>query len=810
MASSHKDNYDKILPIFYDIDSSVISSEREKLNDVIVKGSLPITRHENSKWVYPSYYLIGKARYYTADFPNAIETFRYINVNAEDDDIRQKALISLMRTYIDYDELNNAVGVADYIRKEKLTKENELEFLLTKAYFFSIRKDYNNMVKNLSQAMEFEPKRKYQARYYFTLGQVYQLNGFEGEAYNNFKKCLKSNPSFELSFHAKLNLAQVTQLDQKVSLKKIRKYFTKLLKDDKNREFVDRIYYEMGNFEMKHQQPEQAVAYYKSSIQSSINNPRQKGLAYLKLGEMYYNYYKNYRLAQSYYDSTISVLPQTEENYQEVKDRAAILTDFVTQLETIQLQDSLLELSEMKKSDVYDLLEKYVKEQEALERAREREAKRIARQNASAGAGFGTGRDFANPFGIDENSPTEGETWYFYNLTAVGSGSSIFQSRWGNRPLEDNWRRSQRTATADFADRPDEVDTQQIEEELVDEEIPDTEKKVNDLFSTIPYSEQAKQEALSKIEVALFKLGGIYNFQLEERQNALETFDELLVRFPGSEYEPETLYLLYLEYKKDDLAKSESYKQQLISKYPRTLFAKLAENPNYEEESDEAAERLQRLYKIAYDYYQQENYNQAKLLVSRALKQYPDNSFSDQLRILGILIDGKVEGQYRYQYELQQFIEQYPESDMLSYAESLLEASKSFKSKELQRKGAQYITYFDQPHFFIFVYPKIGANAELIPALIENYINENYNGGALKIGNLNLNEGFSIVLVTKFDTKEQAIDFYNSFNKNSIKLPMDESASFEHFIISEDNFQIFYQTKKTEDYLEFFNENYLP
>ena len=191
MASSHKDNYDKILPIFYDIDSSVISSEREKLNDVIVKGSLPITRHENSKWVYPSYYLIGKARYYTADFPNAIETFRYINVNAEDDDIRQKALISLMRTYIDYDELNNAVGVADYIRKEKLTKENELEFLLTKAYFFSIRKDYNNMVKNLSQAMEFEPKRKYQARYYFTLGQVYQLNGFEGEAYNNFKKCLK-------------------------------------------------------------------------------------------------------------------------------------------------------------------------------------------------------------------------------------------------------------------------------------------------------------------------------------------------------------------------------------------------------------------------------------------------------------------------------------------------------------------------------------------------------------------------------------------------------------------------------------------
>jgi hypothetical protein len=194
--------------------------------------------------------------------------------------------------------------------------------------------------------------------------------------------------------------------------------------------------------------------------------------------------------------------------------------------------------------------------------------------------------------------------------------------------------------------------------------------------------------------------------------------------------------------------------------------------------------------------------------VSRGLQQYPDNEFSDQLRILGILIDGKIEGQYKYQYELQQFIENYPESKYLDYANSLLSASKDFKTKELQRKGARYIAYFDQPHFFIFVYPNLGSFSELIPSLIEKFIDEKYGNLNLKTGNLSLNEGFSIVLVNKFETKDAAMGFYEDFNKSDIMLPQSDGVEFENFVITEDNFQILYQTKKTENYLKFFKEKY--
>jgi outer membrane protein assembly factor BamD (BamD/ComL family) len=533
-------------------------------------------------------------------------------------------------------------------------------------------------------------------------------------------------------------------------------------------------------------------------------------MSYLKLGELYYDNYKNYKLAQAYYDSTVSVLPQDEENFEAIKERSVILNDFVKQLETIRVQDSLLALSQMNDVDLQAYLQNYVDELERQEKEQEREARRLARQTTSTSDGLVDRRSFANPFGVDATGPTEGETWYFYNLSAVGTGRTTFKTRWGDRPLEDHWRRSQKQLVETIDETEFIAEDTAALEEVEVAEVPETEDRISGLMETIPFSEEAQAEALKKIEDALFQLGRIYNFQLEEKENAIATFERLLERFPGSEYEAETMYLLYLTYKATDEATSEGFKQRLIAEYPESIYAKLAINPNYEEESNEAAKRLKRLYEIAYGYYEQQNFNQAKLLVSRALEQYPDNEFSDQLKILGILIDGKIEGQYKYQYELQQFIENNPESSLVGYANTLLEASKEFKTKELQRLGARYFTYFEQPHFFIFVYPNLGANAEIIPALIENYIKENYADLNLKTGNLSLNEGFSVVLVNRFETKDQAMSFYMDFKNSDLKFPMADEVTFESFVITEDNFEIFYQTKKTDNYTKFFEEHYLP
>src|SRR5690606_34405516 len=255
-----------ILRVFPKVDTVTASGLQEPLEDCIKKASIAIQNHKNSKWVDDSYVLVGKARYYSADFVNAIETFKFVNINSEnDDDTRHEALVFLMRTFIDYNEQNNAIAVSDYLRKEKLNKENLKSLYLTRAYLYQQREDFNNMVKNLALAAPLLEKKDHPARYHFIIGQVFQQLGFESLAYENYDKTLKNNPAYELSFYARLNMAQVFELADEKDVEKNRKYFRNLLKDAKNKEFQDKIYYEMAEFEKEQGNQEIAIEYYKES-----------------------------------------------------------------------------------------------------------------------------------------------------------------------------------------------------------------------------------------------------------------------------------------------------------------------------------------------------------------------------------------------------------------------------------------------------------------------------------------------------------------------------------------------------------------
>ncbi len=251
IEKSNKNNFNKILNVFSAIDSSTIKSEQPQLEDCIKKASIAIQRHPNSKWVDDCYILIGKARYYLGDFPDAIETFKYVNTKSKDDNARHDALIALMRTFIDDNQDNNALAVSDYLNREKLNFENRKMLGLTRAYYYQKHQDYDNVVKYLVDVAPYLKKKENSDRINFIIGQIYQLKGFDAEAYNYYSQCLHSNPSFEMSFYSKLNMAEVTQLTEKQDVKKVRKYFKRLLHDQKNVDFKDKIYYEMGNFEMK-------------------------------------------------------------------------------------------------------------------------------------------------------------------------------------------------------------------------------------------------------------------------------------------------------------------------------------------------------------------------------------------------------------------------------------------------------------------------------------------------------------------------------------------------------------------------------
>jgi len=805
IIASQDNNYDYILNVLPPLDSTIASTYKAQIEDCLKKASLVIQNHPNSRWVDDSYNLVGLARLYGNDYTHAIETFKYVFTKGENDAARHLALINLMRTYIAYNEMNNALAAADYLKKEKLNKNNLKKLHLTNAWYYQKRADYNNMVSNLVDATPLFNRKDNKARIYFIIGQVYQKMGFESEAFSNFKKCIASNPEYELSFYARLYMARVTHLEKLKDIRNIRKDFKKLVRDAKNKEFIDRIYYEWGEFELRQNNLQEGIEKFNLSIKTSLNNPRQKGRTYLKLGELYYDTLNNYQMAKVYYDSTIQVLPKDYEGYDDIKSRQMVLEDFVLQLNTIEIQDSLLALSKMDSVTLMVLIDSVIAQQKEAELVKQRDQKEKSEERSN---------QFTNISPFESSGITSGTSnWYFNNPSALALGRSEFVRIWGSRNLEDNWRRSVKASEA-FVEEQTVSDVSNTSEKASGEATGLIEpgngngNERNSLYASVPKTTEEKTTALKKIEIAYFQLGNIYYFDLKEEPNAINAFETLIARFPETTHKPDALYQLYLLYKDQDPSRAAEYKDKLIASFPETTFAKLLINPDYQKESQAINEILKKEYERAYRLFESGDYASAEIVLNIAITEYPEGNFIPNLELLKILIVGKTEGLFKYQFQLGEFIKTHPESDITPYAKTLLAASENYKESLIKLKAAEYMVSKDDEHYFIAIYQTGLEGSEVILTEIESFNNEYFSGQNLKTGTLKLDKTNTIILVDHFNNQEKALYYYDLFKAEENIQSESPSLKFDKFVISKENFEVLYKTKELDTYRNFHARHY--
>lgn len=802
LLENHKPNYNRILKIYPVVDSTIIENNKTKLNNIVKMSSLAIQRHKNSKWVDDSYILVGRARYYMAEFPEAIETFKYVNVKGEKDEKKHRALIELIRAFTDAEEYNNAQAVVDYLRRQKLNRANKVNYFKQTAYLHQTTGNIDFMVSALTEASKLAKRREDKARMHFIIGQVYQALGYEAIAYDNYKACIKNKPEYELYFYASLNMAQVTELHNSSDAKQVRKYFQKLLKDGKNVEYRDKIYYELGEFEYKRNNLDDAIEAYKSAVKNSVNNDRQKAYAYWKLGKLYFEDLKKYDLAKNYYDSTVQVMPQDEDVYERIAARQNVLADFIEQIVTIETQDSLLHLATLDSTQLDNIFIEIQIEKERRAEEEKRLAKKQksrAAQQASAGFGGAGGGGFAQ---------ASGGTWYFYNATQISTGRNEFIQKWGNRKLEDNWRRLNKPISFSDEDDKKEQEMEEIEEiQLSKEELLEMERQ--QFYANIPFSTEQQEIAHEKIEAALYRLGIIYNFDLLEKSNATETFLKLIDRYPATEHRVEVLYLLYIYFKDKGDGEEIPYKEEILDKYPNSIYAKTIINPSYKEESENANRIVKEIYSKAYRKYELKDYAGAMALINEGINEYSENDYTDNLALLEVLIKGRTEGGDNYRFALTEFIEAFPDSELIDYANKLLGAIDRVQEREAKRKGQQYISYFDQKHYYIILYESNRALASLLPAEIDAFNQEHFEQEKLNTGNLVFDEKLSMILISEIKDKATAKKYYEVFNSDKSPIKDFGSVKFYNFAITKDNFEIFYQAREFELYKVFFEQNYL-
>ncbi len=791
-------NYNRVLPIFPQYDTTTSASLKEQLEDCVVKASIAIQRHPESRWEDNAYILVGKARMFGSEFPDAIETFKWVNTHGDDANDQHRALIYLLRTFIEAGEMRNALAVSDYLKKKDLHEENQKDFYLYNAYYHQVNGDFNQMVGQLVKAEAMMANSDEKARIDFIIGQVYQELGFEANAYDYYKRALKGSNTYELSFYTKLNMAQVTELNKSNNVRKVQKYFKKLLKDPKNLEYQDRIYYEMGEFDLKRGELTAAINNYKESVSKS-SNPKQKSYAYLKLAEIYYDSLRSYSLAKSYYDSTIQVFPKEEPGFEQHKKRQGVLAEFVKYYNQLQTNDSLLNVSTLSESEIQKLVDQELARLEEEDKAEKERRKKEKRKNALAG-----NNTYNETNQVTIRQDFQG-TWYFYNTSEISVGLAEFKRKWGERPLEDDWRRKNKVSTNEQTTPNEEIISTSPEQNEEDDAF-DRDAIRKEILASLPTSEEELVELRNGVETAYYQLGNIYNFKLEEKQNAIASFENLLRRFPDSEYIPEVLYQLYLLYKPLDENVSKGYSDKLIEEHPESVYAKLLYNPNYREEQKALNNAYRIAYEKAYNLYDEGYYEESLRMIDSVLSDSPENDYIDNLVLLRAMNFGETEGVYKYQFELNNFLKRFPDSEVAPHAQLLVKASEDFQINLYSSSRAKFIQNFDTSHYFLIVYlqkPELGTK---ISRTVEGFL-ESQNAD-YRTGNLVLDQNQSLILVSEFQSKEIATNFIDKF-RSSVKLDdLYKGERLYPLVITVENFGILYESKDLDSYLNFYQKNY--
>ena len=729
-------DYNTVLPLYPTLDSTSVRAGHTDLNDIIKKASMPIQHRPGSDWTDDAYLVVAWARFYKMEFDDAALTFKYVNTTSKDANARHEALIGLMRTFVVTKQYDNAKAVSDLLDKEVGRPQDARELFLARADYYLKTDDHAQAIAQLERSVPLVPQKNERSRTRFVLAQLYQETGENKKAYAQLNEILKRNPPYELDFQSKLMLGQVSDLNTQDQVR-LDKYFAALLKDSKNKEYRDKIYYEMARVAYRKQQYPAALALLNKSVRTPSRNTSQKSYTYLLAGRMYYENLHKYRLAAAYYDSTVQNLNKEAPTYAAIRERSEILTEFAKQYTMVETQDSLQALARLTPG----ILDAKLNEYAAAEiQAQKKEAERLAAQQreraradelASRGSGGSSSslasspsalapgqRDILDPSAVAAAGGGAG-AWYFDNPAALGTARADFQRRWGNRPLQDNWRTNSQSSPGSGAGTSPAAPALAAGQNPVGAAgtaggasslsndpaaaaaSPEAAQSalVAKYRQSIPDTPEKLQASNVQTEEAMYALGTIYKEQLKEVPKGYDTYSAQVARFPRGANAPDAYYLLYLHSKGvPDPTKAAEYAAALQREFPNSIYAKLIRDPQYREHEMALHNAVAARVDSAFTFYKNQEFRKARAVLARTQTKYPSSDLSDQVAYLNTLLTVRTQPPPKARLAVEAFYKKYPDSPLVPQALELAGTYKKYEANQIT--GALAST--DKPAISIF------------------------------------------------------------------------------------------------------------
>lgn len=648
-----------------------------------------LKRDEYNPFLHNAWLMMGRSQYMNGDFLGAASTFFYISKHFTWLPVTvTESKLWEARSYCALDWLFEAESILTRVKPEQLVNK-ELKMLYYTAYtdFYVKSQEWAKAIDMLRRAIPLTSGSQ-KTRLNFLLGQLLQRTGDNAGAYKAYAKAGASNSAtYRTKFNARIKQSEVyTGSDIEPEVKALRR----MVRYDRNKEYLDQVYYAIGNLYLSRGDTTQAIENYELAVEKSTRSGIDKAIAQITLGGLYYDRHL-YAKAQPCYSEAMSQIPETWPDYRTLKRRSDVLDELAVYSQNVELQDSLLRLSAMTPEQQLDVVNKIIDE---LKKKEKEEADAAAReeflaQNDQNGLQDNKTQTFTMNNGDD--------SWYFYNTAAKNSGRTEFQRRWGNRKLEDDWRRRNK-ASFNFNDFDTPAEGEEGDENTEGkeaatdsiEENPELAKREQDphypeyYLKQIPKTDLEKQTSNDIIQEGLYNMGVILKDKMEDFPASEAEFEELLRRYPDNVYRLDAYYNMYLMYMRaGNRAKAEKYRQLILTDFPESAYGIAMKDPEY-------IEQLRRMQQVENQYYDQaleaylDNSNADVHAIYNTVKRdYPLTKLMPRFMFLEALTCVSDRKPDEFNAILREMLERYPDTDLAPYASSYLKGMA--QGRELQQ-----------------------------------------------------------------------------------------------------------------------------
>jgi tetratricopeptide (TPR) repeat protein len=748
----------------------------------------------HNRWIDDCYLLIGKSYFYKKEYIKAIEAFRLVSRQFEGLTTAYEAQIWLIKSFVESKDFSSAdLILENVLSDENFPTELNKDLALIMAHYHIRLKDYVPAISELEEAISLTKKKREKSRYLYMVAQLHYNQNNYPAATDYFSKVIRISPDYEMTFNAKINRARSFDTSSGGS-EQIKGELNKMLKDAKNKEFLDVIYFGLAELSNREGKLKEAVPLYVKSVSKSIRNDAQKSLSSVMLADIYYDQ-QNYRSSQAYYDTAVAFMNTNNERFLAASARQKTLTELITNLDIIEHQDSIQRVALMPEKERLAFIDKIIEEI----KAEEQRLKALDNERRMDNNFFNDPRQNNSFNRMNQN---KGGGWYFDNPNTLSFGFSEFNRKWGKRKLEDNWRRSDKKS-------------QTVEEALADtiQEEEFDPKSRDSYIKELPLTIEAKKASNQMIIEAYFDAGVIYKEKLEDAPQAVTTFETLNSRFPKSDNRVMVLYFLYRLHKElGNIDFARDYKRLLLKEFPNSDYAKLIKDPAYADEMAQANSLLSADYEKAHQLYLQSKFKQCISLCERVNNKNPNNNLYPNFDFLRTMAKGFGMTKKNYTNALTLIVEKYPKHQVAESAKEILQ----FLQQEtvVAGGGTDYSDgdspYVNKPkagHYFILLFKEYDLEVALAKSTLSNYHSEYYRLDRLNVSDLLFDQHTHMITVREFPNKAKAMSYYSAFKEGDVRGVFGED--YEVFVIASPNFPAFFKNKDIEGYQKSFEEYYL-